>query len=120
MWGEWATGVGSSALTRFPVLGAGMMGRSAGGYPADYSTPGHELGLVWRFRSAYLANLGLSALDGVAHVSGGEDARPITVMILQVRAGSEARPGACVPEAARGAKASEAREECDRARRAGK
>ena len=80
---EWAEAVGAQ-LVRFPVLAAGLMGRTAGGYPADYSTPGHELGLVWRFRKAYLRNLGLQADDNITRAArplqGGE---PFNVIIVQ-------------------------------------
>jgi hypothetical protein len=83
MMGAWAEAAGARALVRFPVLAAGLMGRTAGGYPADYSTPGHELGLVWRFRAAYVKNLGLAHLDvdrAAAPLAAGA---PFNVMIIQ-------------------------------------
>jgi hypothetical protein len=53
-------------LIAFPSLAAGLMGRSCGGYNADFAPPGHERGLLWRFRNHYLAGLG---------VGGGSDVR---------------------------------------------
>lgn len=81
---KWAESVGPKALTRFPLLAAGAMGRTASGYPGDYSTPGHELGLVWRFRKALVEGFGYQDLDrrdwGTLPLS---DTEPFNIMILQ-------------------------------------
>jgi hypothetical protein len=39
------------------------MGRSPGGYNADFAQPGHEKTLMWRFRNHYLEGLGLKGED---------------------------------------------------------
>jgi len=87
--GHWlpsAQAPGAPSLMHFPVLAAGLMGRSPGGYPADFTPPGHERGTVWRFRNHYIANLGLAGEDvgdwgAVSYPN--RSAAPFSLMLLQ-------------------------------------
>lgn len=61
--GQWLPSKYGISLVAFPVLAAGLMGRSPGGYNADMAQPGHENNVMWRFRNHYVAGLGLSKED---------------------------------------------------------
>jgi len=63
--GQWLPSQSAAGipLVAFPVLAAGLMGRSPGGYNADMAQPDHEKNIMWRFRNHYIAGLGLSRED---------------------------------------------------------